>query len=1021
MTAALRFLLLGLLCVLGCLPVLAQTTDPPGRLSFQSYGREAGLGSLRINLLLQDKPGFIWAATDRGMYRFDGRRFTAHGLEQGLPALEVNALQLDADGALWVGTTRGLVRWDGQRFEAQPSGFTGDLSVQEMLVGPDQTLWVATKAGLFHGGAAGFRPQAGWTGGQINTLALGADGKSVWAGTRKSLWLWTAAQGWQLFPGQPRLVGEELDRLLAAPDGRLWLRSSRQTYVLDPGASEFRLLPMPVADSFLARPQLGGDGAVWMPTEKGLYRFADGALSSIGLAEGLPTDFARAVLLDREGNLWCGSLGLHRLMGRGAWRAHTPKDGLPAYVWAIKRDRAGGLWVGTEKGLARGGAAGWSVVPGSEGHKVRGLVEAADGSIIYGGEPYGLHRVTPKAGKPEALSALPGRDGRKIMALLMDRSERLWVGTQSAGLLQGRQVDGRWAFESVLLPGAPETGERISHLTQDRRGHVWAASSAGLLRWDGQTWLRLGTADGLASVQLLYAAEGRGDDLWLVYRDKPGVVSRLQLSGDRPLVTQTLGPPLLPAVDIALVGEDAPGRLWIGGNAGMDVVLQVRAERPSLLHFGVEDGLVDEEFNAMAILAEPDGRMWAGTRGGLAEFDPTRFRGEPAPPQVAVLEASLGERLLGSDSAPREAGFRENTFEIKFAALSYLDVGGLELQGRLMGLESDWHPMPAREARYAGLPPGEYTMQARARFRKGAWGPALSLPFSILPPWWQTWWFRALALLTVAALLLLVDRRRAQVVRRRTALLEQLVATRTQDLEAANQALKDLSLTDTLTRLHNRRYLLEVMPEYVAMAERGSSVNALLQSTRLTPCSDLTLIMVDIDKFKSINDSHGHAAGDAVLQQVAQILRECTRESDTVVRWGGEEFAVIARQVCRAELTHLPERIRARFATHEFDLGNGQTLKRSCSLGFALYPFFATAPQHIGWEQVLGLADQCLYAAKRGGRNAWVGLLPSEGAAPESVSDRLAGDLDGLVRDGLLEVHTSLPEAGALHWQVSSA
>ncbi|MDN3918787.1 ligand-binding sensor domain-containing diguanylate cyclase [Roseateles violae] len=1021
-----RFFFRALLCAVLWLAVLAPlqaaVSDPAGRLPFQVYGREAGLGNLRVNLLLQDLEGFIWVATDRGLYRFDGRQFQAFGLAQGLPSLEVNALRLDAAGRMWVGTRQGLARWTGQRFDAQPPGLPADLAVNEIAAGPDGQLWVATRSGLYRGDAAGFKPDPQWPGRGLNTIAASPDGKTLWAGTRKTLWRWTAEQGWQAFEGRPSLDGEELDQLLAAADGRVWLRSSRHTYVLDPGASRFRTMAeLPPADTFLSRLHQGADGAVWIPTGKGIYRYFQGELSSIGLAHGLPTDFTRALLLDREGNLWCGSLGLHRLMGRGAWRAHTPKEGLPAYVWSLLRARDGRLWVGTEKGLARGAesppaqhdAQSWEIVPGTEERLVRAIVQTADGGLVFGGEPYGLQRLDARGRKLESLG-LPSAGGRKVLSLLLDGEQQLWVGTHRGGLLRGRPDGSSWVFEPVPLPGAPPD-EIISHLMSDRRGRLWAAGSAGLLLYSGGRWQRFGPADGLASAQALYVSAGRGDEIWLAYRDKPGVVSRLRHADGRLQLLQALAPPALPAVDLTLIGEDAAGRLWLGSHAGLELVERPREAQPALYHFGVEDGLVDEEANAMAFLAEPDGRVWIGTRGGLAQFDSGRYTGAPPPPRVAVLAASLGGQPIDAAGAPR-VGAEQNTFEIRFAALSYLDTGGIGLQARLLGLESDWHEAPTREARYAGLPPGDYTMELQARFRTGPWGPATRLGFTILPPWWQTWWFRALAAAAALLALWLFEQYRARRLLRRTATLEALVAARTQELEAANQALKDQSLTDALTRLHNRRYLQEVMPEHVSMALRGQIDQRLGQARREVSCSDLALIMVDIDKFKSINDGFGHAAGDLVLQQVAQILRECTREADSVVRWGGEEFVVVARQTCRDDAARLPERIRARFEAHRFDLGNGQSLMRSCSLGFVLYPFFPAAPRRLGWEQLLDLADQCLYVAKRSGRNAWVGVLPAADAEPAAVAERLADELEDLVGEGLLELQTSLPPATPLRF-----
>jgi diguanylate cyclase (GGDEF)-like protein len=182
------------------------------------------------------------------------------------------------------------------------------------------------------------------------------------------------------------------------------------------------------------------------------------------------------------------------------------------------------------------------------------------------------------------------------------------------------------------------------------------------------------------------------------------------------------------------------------------------------------------------------------------------------------------------------------------------------------------------------------------------------------------------------------------------------------------------------------------------------------------------LVMVDLDHFKSVNDRHGHAAGDLVLQQIATLLRDCTRESDTVARWGGEEFAVVARQAGPQDAEALVERIRSRVEAHEFLLGDGAVLRRTCSIGYAIYPFIPAEPQRLGWEPLLELADRCLYVAKRSGRNRAVGLRPrldrlAEPADVEALCQRLDDDLAGLIAEGALQVLDSRAGQPPLDWQ----
>ncbi|WP_028447941.1 sensor domain-containing diguanylate cyclase [Chitinimonas koreensis] len=243
-----------------------------------------------------------------------------------------------------------------------------------------------------------------------------------------------------------------------------------------------------------------------------------------------------------------------------------------------------------------------------------------------------------------------------------------------------------------------------------------------------------------------------------------------------------------------------------------------------------------------------------------------------------------------------------------------------------------------------------------------------------------------------------------QALERSNEALELRVAQRTRELELANLALEEASLTDPLTGLRNRRFLLRYLDADVALSVRRHEDRA----TRLVD-ADLLFFLVDIDHFKAVNDHWGHAAGDQVLVQLCERLRLVVREADYLVRWGGEEFLVVARESNRDKAAVLAERIRLAVAERAFKLEDGTSLAMSCSIGFACFPFAPTRPAQASWPQVVDLADQALYLAKHGGRNAWFGLVGARPARPALPDGQ--GALRAAVLRGDLNVATSLAPA----------
>lgn len=166
--------------------------------------------------------------------------------------------------------------------------------------------------------------------------------------------------------------------------------------------------------------------------------------------------------------------------------------------------------------------------------------------------------------------------------------------------------------------------------------------------------------------------------------------------------------------------------------------------------------------------------------------------------------------------------------------------------------------------------------------------------------------------------------------------------------------LEHQSMTDPLTALYNRRYLDQrISAEYASSRRYHHS---------------LSVLMLDIDYFKKLNDSYGHQTGDLVLQFVSGLILDGIREPDIAARYGGEEFTIIAPNIRLNAVGEMAERIRTRIESHELKLpsaeGGYQTLRVTVSIGVA-----KLTPDMISGEQLIQCADQALYQAKQSGRN----------------------------------------------------
>lgn len=175
--------------------------------------------------------------------------------------------------------------------------------------------------------------------------------------------------------------------------------------------------------------------------------------------------------------------------------------------------------------------------------------------------------------------------------------------------------------------------------------------------------------------------------------------------------------------------------------------------------------------------------------------------------------------------------------------------------------------------------------------------------------------------------------------------------------ESDNRRLTTLANTDDLTTLFNHRHFYHRLEEEYKRAERYGS--------------DLSLILLDLDLFKQVNDTYGHQRGDAVLRELATVLTRATRETDTLARYGGEEFAVLLPETNLVGAFQQAERLRREVKSHYFEALQGKPVTISC--GVTCLPFSQAqegfkAPRHRQ-DALIAWADQALYTAKRGGRD----------------------------------------------------
>ncbi|GAB6088928.1 diguanylate cyclase [Spirochaeta dissipatitropha] len=235
--------------------------------------------------------------------------------------------------------------------------------------------------------------------------------------------------------------------------------------------------------------------------------------------------------------------------------------------------------------------------------------------------------------------------------------------------------------------------------------------------------------------------------------------------------------------------------------------------------------------------------------------------------------------------------------------------------------------------------------------------------------------------------------------------LEETVARRTSELLQANQRLQENSYTDDLSGLRNRRFLRDVVEPEACRIMNTYTLHARRTAKRKQDHAGILygILLLDIDHFKKVNDRYGHDSGDIVIQEFSSILRSSVRESDTVIRYGGEEFIIILKDLKQEFLPEIAAKIRQKVELTPFQSSLGNALQLSCSIGGSFFPPSEVQPEMFGFWDAITLGDLSLYYAKEHGRNKAV-ILEIFPAFFQEQNQKLhsADELERAVRKGLI-------------------
>ena len=926
--------------------------------SFRTFGNAEGLSNLAVRQLYEDRAGFIWVSTENGIFRYDGDRFEALGPAQGLPETSGAAFGEAPDGSLLTGGSFGLYHLRGNRFEKLPVAFKTVSWAQGIQSDGNGHTFVGTESGLMKLGSEpghdGFTVQsfarvAGTSGPEADAVLV--DGDILWYGCGHELCR-RDQHGTQVFGRESQLPDRALLVIRKDRRGALWVRAKNEgVFVMPAGQTKFRRPDTPIPGSALVGvPDIDADGRILLPSPDGLVIQGDQGWRKIDRSVGL-RGTVYAAFEDRQRSLWIGlaGRGLAQWRGYQEWESYSTASGLASdIVYEIRPEADGKLWVGTEGGLVLGerkpSGIRWKKVPGLDGFPVHGIIKDSNGDLWIGTESHGAAHLDVKTGIVDWFGEEQGLLGKLAYTLRFDRDQRLLTATD-VGLFAATPPYQRFSRIAEL----PAT--RFWAIAQGTDGTLWAGGVDGLFFYAGGHWKNFTHYHVLSNQEVLTLGAGANGTIWVGYRFGGGIDRIYAQSGSWAVQkgVQRLGTTGI----VYFLELDASGRLWAGTERGVDMW-----DGSRWTHYDTNDGLAWNDCDLNGFAAEPNGTVWIGTSGGLSRFKPRPHLLRGRSLAVVFTKLVMGQKDVSGESNPASRP-PSNSLTVRYSALNGPRENGVLFRYRIGGSNSIWTESTQRELQFAELAPGTYRLEVEAQDENGVWsGHNADFPFRILTPWYQSWWFIALCVLTPMSAVLGVVRLRMLSAQERERELQRL--------KAAHDEIRNLAFFDPLTGLPNRRLLLDRLRQTLAASTRSKRKRALL--------------FVDLDDFKTLNDTLGHHIGDLLLQEVARRISIHIRESDTVARLGGDEFVVMLN-----DLSELAEEAAARakvvaekilVVIDEPYVLDGRECRSSASVGITVF-----GDAHDTANEVLQQADLAMYQAKADGRNTVRFFAPALQAA----------------------------------------
>lgn len=957
----------------------------------KQYGVSDGLTQTSVSDIALDKNGYIWLATQSGIDKFDGYNFTNYAQSdlpgKGLSGSLVYNLEIHpTTGDIWIATVNGLnvLRKQTQLFESfelYDHQGDSDKSIKIILIDSDQSIYAGTDKNLYRkradendfkivsmpnqatviidvislnkdkllvatsNGVMSYNKETEiWRDEilpKLEITALEIDNQGyLWAGT-KAQGLFRATIGYDTFSAVTSVISKVgfsdsiINDIQQMNDDSIWVATTRGVFIF-PDPNDFSFVNLvnrakgreTKIEEHVSKLFKTDSGLIFLGTYSSGFSVLDLNSTMFSRFQLYPNQVSYFVAKEADDSLWVATKeGVYKINADnsvvGPWIGKSEKESINQVKTLAFQDKTNTLWIGSRLGLGKLVSGDTHIKDiGIKNASVYSLSVGLDENIWVGTWTEGLYVFDPVANRIVKNFDLP-----MATRILPVSDELVLVSTANGLILINPQTD-----EVRKLNNDPKAKNSLVHdvvtwiSVRDEKSYYVGTQGHGLLL------LELSGFDGEATFSRLFL--------------------------DTVMSTSSIG----------AVVEDEGGNLWIPTESK---ILRANVESGKVDAFDDNDGVNSTGYYIGSYAKKSDGTIVFAGDQGVTYFSPELIEKPVDLPAIHFTRIAI---LNGNDSRGIDEKFNivpneESTVtrislspedilvSIEFAAIEFGSPESIEYAYRLIGFDDRWQYVDSknRTATYTNLRPGTYILEAKSTNRYGVWNDKPQrMTIQVLPPWWQTVWATITFGLLAIVLVFVIFRWRTYALHKRSVTLYQSVQEKTIELQMANEKLTLLTTLDPLTQVYNRRGFTDAVGKEFSKYKRSNEL--------------FSIILIDIDFFKRINDEYGHEAGDQVLIKFANVLAQCMRDYDILARWGGEEFIVLLPNTELKNAINIANKYRETIRNEVFTVA-GNSLRVSLTAGAADIEGYTSV------DQCIKRADDLLYEGKNLGRDQVLPML----------------------------------------------